>query len=470
MNFEVIIGIEIHCELKTTTKMFSGAPVTFGQAPNSAVNEIDLAHPGTLPCVNKEAVRKALLACYACHCEIDTLVRFDRKNYYYSDLPKGYQITQQFHPIGSHGYITLSTGKKVRLNRIHMEEDTAKQFHLSDKTEMDFNRAGVPLVEIVSEPDLRSSAEAIDYVNQLREILEYLDVSDAKMEEGSIRCDINISLRPYGYDGFGTKVEIKNLNSLANIERAIEFESERQSELYLRGKSVIQETRRFDEASRTTKSMRTKETALDYKYFPEPNIFPIRLSEKWLKEIQDNMPESAKAKRERFVGLGLSETDAAILVSQRPLAAFFEETIQYTDQIKAVANWLLVDTLGYCNKENLPVADLKLKPKALADLIDLIQNKTISSKQAKEVFAQLLEGRDAGEVVKSKGMTQVSDAGFIQSLIDEVLAENPQLIADYRAGKDRSLGFVVGQVMKKSQGKANPALTSDLAKKALSGQ
>ena len=298
MNYETVIGIEIHCELKTKTKMFSGAPVAFGKVANTCVNEIDLGHPGCLPCVNKEAVRLAIKAATALHCEIDTLVRFDRKNYYYSDLPKGFQITQQFHPIGSGGWLEIETSqgkKKIRLNRMHMEEDTAKQFHTQEGTLIDFNRAGTPLVEIVSEPDMRSGEEAAAYVEKLRMILLYLGVSDVKMEEGSMRCDVNISLRPEGSETFGVKTEIKNLNSISNVQKAIDAEVERQRAILEAGGEVEQATRRYDETQKTTIMMRKKEGNVDYKYFPEPNIFPIRLDDRWIADIQEHLEDVSLA-------------------------------------------------------------------------------------------------------------------------------------------------------------------------------
>ena len=328
MNYETIIGIEIHCELKTKTKMFSSAPVAFGEVANTCTNEIDLGHPGTLPCVNKEAVRLAVKACTAMNCTIDPLVKFDRKNYYYSDLPKGYQITQQFHPIGRNGCVTIETEngtKDIRINRIHMEEDTAKQFHSDAGTLIDFNRAGTPLIEIVSEADMRSGAEAAAYVEKLRTLLYYLGVSDVKMEEGSMRCDVNVSIRPVGSETFGTKTEVKNLNSISNVQKAIDAEVERQIALVEAGEKVEQATRRYDETQKTTILMRKKEGSVDYKFFPEPNIFPIRLSDAWIKDIQDNMEELPDARKARYMSEnGLSDYDAGVLVANRELSDFYD--------------------------------------------------------------------------------------------------------------------------------------------------
>ncbi|MDH6366422.1 MULTISPECIES: Asp-tRNA(Asn)/Glu-tRNA(Gln) amidotransferase subunit GatB [unclassified Breznakia] len=466
MNFEVIIGIEIHCELKTNTKMFSSAPLSFAATPNTCTNEIDLGMPGTLPCVNKEAVRSAVKACLATNCEVDRLIRFDRKNYYYSDLPKGFQITQQFYPIGSNGSVTIPTeeGEKVvRLNRIHMEEDTAKQFHTDEGTMIDFNRAGTPLIEIVSEPDMRNGKEAAAYVEEIRKTLYYLGVSDVRMEEGSLRCDVNISLRPYGSDVLGAKAEIKNLNSIANVQRAIEYEMKRQNEILLAGGTVSQATLRFDEATRQTVEMRKKEGAVDYKYFPEPNIFPIRIDDEMMQDIIDNMPELPKERYETYISTyELSDYDANTLVANKELSDFFNETVAHTKEYKLVANWLLGDVSAYLNKNGLQIQESKLAPIELASMINMVANKEISSKQAKEVFEGIVEGKTAKAVVKEKGMEQLSDPNAILALINQALDANPQSIEDFKNGKDRAVGFLVGQVMKLSKGQANPGLTNKL--------
>jgi len=471
MKFETVIGIEIHCELKTKTKMFSGAPVSFGAPANSCVNEIDLGHPGVLPCVNKEAVRLAIMAATALHCEIDPLVKFDRKNYYYSDLPKGFQITQQFHPIGKGGYVEIETeaGKKqIRLNRIHMEEDTAKQFHNDAGTLIDFNRAGTPLVEIVSEADMRSGKEAAAYVEKLRSILHYLNVSDVKMEEGSMRCDVNISLREEGSSAFGVKTEIKNLNSIANVQKAVEYEVQRQSKIIESGQEVVQETRRYDEAQKATVSMRKKEGNVDYKYFPEPNILPIRLNEAWIKEIQDHLPELPDARKERYMSsYGLNDYDAGVLVANRDLAQFYDEVCKHTKEYKMAANWTIVEVTSALNKANRKPDDNPCNPKHLADMINMVKNQTISSKQAKTVFEEIMKGKDPNTVVEEKGMKQMSDSTELLKMINEVLDNNPKSIEDYKNGKDRAVGFLVGQVMKASKGTANPAMTNQLIKAEL---
>lgn len=466
MEFETVIGIEIHCELKTRTKMFSGAPVQFGMAPNSCTSEVDLGHPGTLPCLNQHAVELAVRACTALHCTIDPLVRFDRKNYYYSDLPKGFQITQQFHPIGRNGYVTIRVDgqqKKIRLNRIHMEEDTAKQFHGSEGTAIDFNRAGTPLIEIVSEADMRSGKEAAAYVEALRTTLYYLGVSDVKMEEGSMRCDVNVSIHPMGSETFGTKTEIKNLNSIANVQKAIEAEVSRQRKAVENGEAIVQATYRFDEATRTTVMMRKKEGTVDYKFFPEPNITPIRLKDAWIQAIQDAMPELPDQRLERYLqSYGLSDYDAGILIQNKELSDFYDAVMQHTGLAKQAANWTVGELVAALNKKNQTIQTCPIQPQHLAALVEMIEAKEISGKQAKEIFTDVVDGKDPKQIIKAKGMKQVSDEGAILAIVNEVLDEQPQSILDYKNGKDRAIGFLVGQVMKKSKGQANPQMTNRL--------
>lgn len=470
MDYYVTIGIEIHCELKTNTKMFSGAPVRFGKVANTCTSVVDLGHPGILPCVNKEAVRLAIKACTAMHCELDTLLKFDRKNYYYSDLPKGFQITQQFHPIGKNGYVEIEVDgekKNIRIERIHMEEDTAKQFHKDTGTYIDFNRAGTPLIEIVSCPDMHSAKEAAAYVETLRKNLLYLNVSDVKMEEGSMRCDVNISLSK-DKDTLGTKTEIKNLNSIANVQKAVQAEIERQSALLDEGKSVEQETRRYDESLKTTVLMRKKEGNVDYKYFPEPNIFPIQLDPNWVKEIQDSLEELPEQKIERFMKeYGLSEYDANVLVNDRAMADYYEEVCKHTKNAKKVCNWIIGDVSAYLNKKNTNFDSIEVKPEYIASLVDSIEAGDISGKQGKVVFEEVMLNKDPKKVIEEKGMKQVSDDGAILALVTSVLDANPQSIEDYKNGKDRAVGFLVGQVMKASKGQANPKRTNELIKEEL---
>lgn len=465
MNYETVIGIEIHCELKTKSKMFSGAPVAVNMQPNTCVNEIDLGHPGVLPSLNKEAVRLSVLACSALNLEIDPVVRFDRKNYYYSDLPKGFQITQQFHPIGQHGYIDLELeegSKRIRINRLHMEEDTAKQYHADEETWIDFNRAGTPLIEIVSEADIRSAKEAMAYVEKLRNILVYLDVTDGKMEEGSLRCDINISLREIGTETFGVKTEVKNLNSISNIERAIQAEVERQSALLNAGDVVEQATRRYDDVAKTTILMRKKEGTVDYKYFPEPNIPPIRLDQKWIESIQASMPELPDVRHARYMGLGLSDYDAQVLISNKALSDFFDQLLKHTRYVKLAANYCISDLLANISQKELSDESYALKIEEMGQLINGLGKQDISSKQAKDIFVELLKGKDYQATIKALNIEQVSDTSVLSAMIEAVLAENEQSIIDYHNGKDRALGFLMGQIMKKSKGQANPALTNKL--------
>ena len=469
-KYKTTIGIEIHCELKTGTKMFSGAPVKFGETANTCTSVVDLAMPGTLPSVNKEAVRLAIKACTGLHCDIDPLVKFDRKNYYYSDLPKGFQITQQFHPIGRDGYVEIETeegSKRIRIERIHMEEDTAKQFHRETGTYIDFNRAGVPLVEIVSRPDMHSAEEAAAYVDTLRQILLYLNVSDVKMEEGSMRCDVNISLS--ADDSLGTKTEIKNLNSIANVQKAVAAEIERQSRILDEGGRVEQATRRYDESQKTTVLMRKKEGSVDYKYFPEPNIFPIQLDEAWIRDIQDTMEELPAARRARFMkDYGLGEYDAQVLVADPVMADYYEEAAKTAKDAKKTANWVIGDLSAALNRDNRTFASAGVAPEHLAQLVNLVADGTISGKQAKTVFEDMLSsGKEPAKIVEEKGMKQVTDEGAILALVTEVLDANPKSIEDYKAGKDRAIGFLVGQVMKKSRGTANPKRTNELIREEL---
>lgn len=464
------IGIEIHCELKTDTKMFSGAPVTFGEKANTCTSAVDLGLPGTLPCVNKNAVKLAIKACTGLNCTIDPLVKFDRKNYYYSDLPKGFQITQQFHPIGKDGFVEIETEegkKKIRIERIHMEEDTAKQFHKDTGTYIDFNRAGVPLVEIVSRPDMHTAEEAAAYVEALRQILFYLNVSDVRMEEGSMRCDVNISLSD-DPEKLGTKTEIKNLNSIANVQKAVAAEIERQSALLDAGEKVEQATRRFDEPTKSTILMRKKEGNVDYKYFPEPNIFPIALDPAWIEDIQAHMEELPQARLERMKKqYGLSDYDAEVLVNDRSKADFYEEAMKEAKDAKKMANWVIGDISAWLNKNNMSIEESSLTPAAAAELVNVIHEGKISGKQGKEIFEDVMQGRKPSDVIKEKGMEQVSDDSALLEMVSSVLDANPQSIEDYKNGKDRAIGFLVGQVMKASKGKANPKKTNELIRSEL---
>jgi len=467
MNFEAVIGIEIHVEMKTKSKMFSPAPVLFGAEPNTLVCPLDIAFPGTMPVVNKQAVINAIRVSNALHMSIDDELWFDRKNYFYSDLPKGFQITQNERPIGRDGYVTIKVNgqdKKIEIERLHMEEDTCKQLHLSNFSLLDYNRAGTPLIEIVSRPNIRSGEEAMKYVEQIRSIVQYSNVSDGKMEEGSLRCDVNISLRPIGSEKFGTKVEIKNLNSLSNVEKAIEFEIVRQQKLLLSGQPVEQETRRFDEVRKETVLMRKKTDAVDYKYFCEPNITPIKLSQEFIKDAIATCPELAASKKERYIKeLGLSEYDADIVLADKEVSEYFDKTLESKANPKLLVNWVMVDVMAYLNKNNIAISALKLSPAHLGELVNLITEGKISSKQAKDVFARIVESDESpADVANKLGIVQMSDESQILALVQEVISENPQSVIDFKNGKDRAVGFLVGQVMKKSHGKANPAMTSKM--------
>lgn len=467
MNFEQVIGLEVHCELKTNSKMFTASPVTFGKEPNTMINEVDLSMPGTLPVLNKRGVEFGLRVCHALHMEIDELLCFDRKNYYYSDLPRGYQVTQDKRPIGKNGYIDVEVDgktKRIEIERLHLEEDTAKQLHFSDYTLIDFNRSGIPLIEIVTKPNIRSGAEAAAYLEKLRQIFLYTEISDAKLEEGSMRCDVNISIRPFGSEKFGTRIEIKNLNSISNVQKAIEFESLRQEKVLIQGGSLVQETRRFDETLKETVTMRAKGDAVDYKYYPEPNIMPVRLDHDWVMSIKEALPmmadEREKLYREEY---DIPAIDAKNLVATKQMSDFFNEAIKDCKHYKLVSNWLLGEVLAYLNKMNVTLSDTPLTPLYLAKMINFIQSETISSKQAKKVFELIMkEGKDPEIIIEEKHMKQISNVEELTKIINEVLDANQQSIIDFKNGKDRAMGFLVGQIMKKSGGQANPAKTNQI--------
>ena len=467
MNFETVIGLEVHCELKTKSKMFSGAPVTFGQAPNTNVNIVDLGMTGAMPVLNKAGVEYAIRVCSALNMEIDELVCFDRKNYYYSDLPKGFQITQDRHPIGRNGTMNIEVnGQKqvIEIERLHMEEDTAKQLHFDDYSLIDYNRAGIPLIEIVTRPTIRSGAAAAAYLEKLRQILLFTDVSDAKMEEGSMRCDVNVSIRPFGSDKFGTRTEIKNLNSISNVQKAIEYEVARQEKVLISGGEVLQETRRYDEDKKETVVMRAKGDAVDYKYYPEPNILPIRLDHQWVEDIIARIPEMPESRVERYINeYKIPKTDALILVQTKEISDFFEAVVNHTKYYKIACNWMLGEVQAYINKNNLIITDTKMAPEYLAKMINYIQDGTISSKQGKKVFEILIkEGKDPEIIIEENNMKQISSPEELTVIINEVLDANSQSIEDYRNGKDRAVGFLIGQIMKKTGGQANPAVSNKL--------
>lgn len=468
MNFEPVIGLEIHVQMKTKSKMFSSSPNSFSRFPNSEVTPFDMAFPGTMPVVNKQAVINAIRVANALHMNIDHTLHFDRKNYFYADLPKGFQITQQRRPIGSNGYLMIKdkdgNPKRIGIERIHMEEDTCKQLHFVDYSLLDYNRAGAPLVEIVSYPEMRSDVEASRYVEAIRNIVVYSLTSDGKMEEGSLRVDVNVSLRPYGSSEFGTKVELKNLNSLKNIELALAYEISRQSSILLSGGKVEQETRRFDESSGKTILMRKKTDAVDYKYFPEPNITPIKLSDEFVNEAISTCPELYDSKKNRYLSYGLAEVDADIILSSLDMAYYFEKCINGNEKLaKTISNFLIVETNSYLNKNGLTMADFKLAPTDLARLASM-QEEGYSHKQCADIFFYCLDNDSSIEdAVKALHIEkQSNDAGEILPMVTEVLDANPQSIADFKGGNGRAIGFLIGQVMKKGKGKINASLVAKI--------
>ncbi|NAO99648.1 Asp-tRNA(Asn)/Glu-tRNA(Gln) amidotransferase subunit GatB [Halomonas sp. MG34] len=473
MNFETIIGLEVHVELKTDSKIFSPSTNEFGTNPNTNVNPIDLGYPGVLPVLNEQAVNFAMKAAMALNCEIATDTKFDRKNYFYPDNPKAYQISQFDKPIGENGWIEIEVnGKKKRIGitRLHLEEDAGKLTHGDDGySYVDFNRQGTPLVEIVSEPDMRSPEEAYAYLEKLKSIIQYTGVSDVKMEEGSLRCDANISLRPIGQEQFGTKAELKNLNSFSYVQKGLEFEEKRQEKELLTGGEILQETRRYDEKTKETILMRVKEGSDDYRYFPEPDLVPLYIDEAWKERIRNEIPELPDARKARYIAqLGLSEYDASVLTSSKQMADFFEEAVNSGADMKQVSNWLMGEVSAYMNKHYKELGDLAITPEALAKMINLIEDGTISSKIAKKVFAELVEnGGDPDQVVKDKGLVQISDEGQLREIISNVLADNEQSIIDYKNGKDKAVKFLVGQVMKATKGQANPPMVNKILQEEL---
>lgn len=472
MNFEAVIGLEIHVQQKTKSKMFSSAPNSFSRDPNTQVAPLDMAFPGTMPVVNKQAVINAIRVANALHMEIDHTLYFDRKNYFYSDLPKGFQITQQRRPIGKNGYVMVDTpnGKKrIGIERIHMEEDTCKQEHFMDYSLLDYNRAGVPLCEIVSLPEISNGVEAREYAEAIRNIVVYSGTSDGKMEEGSMRCDTNISLRPYGQKEFGTKVEIKNINSFKNIELAIEYEMKRQSQLLLQGIKIQQETRRWDEASGKTVLMRVKTDAVDYKYFCEPNITPIHLSDEFVQDAIDTCPELYDSKKERYLKAGLSDADANVILANPKMTAYFEEGLAKVSNAKDLANFLIVEINSYLNKNEIVIENLKLSPLTLGEIVSYQEKGGLSHKQCTDILNKVLEEGCSPEEAKNALhiVAQVSDSSVIMGFVTEVLDKNPQSIQDFKNGNQRVLGFLVGQIMKASHGKVNPAEVSKTLRQEL---
>ena len=473
MEFEPVIGLEIHVELKTKSKMFSTAPVAYGKEPNTLCAPLDMAFPGTLPTVNKEGVIYAIRVSNALHLKIDNELHFDRKNYFYSDLPKGFQITQDRRPIGSDGYLEIEVDgktKRIGIERLHIEEDTCKQLHFPAFTLLNYNRAGTPLIEIVSKPELRSGEEAMKYVEKIRSIVVFSGVSDGKMEEGSLRVDTNVSIRPKGSNTFGTKVEVKNINSINYVQKAIDFEVNRQAKLLEEGKEILQETRRYDDKKNETISMRLKTDSVDYKYYPETNITPIKLSDEFIKNAIDSCPELAESKKNRYINEhGLNDYDASLLVSEKAVSDYYDEATKYSKAYKLLANWINVDVAAYLNKNIISISEFPLSPERLAGLVKMVEASEVNSNQAREIFAKMLEANiDACKAKEMLGISsQISDLDFIKDTINKVLEANSQAIIDYKEGKGRALGFLVGQTMKLTQGKINPKLATDLLSEEL---
>ncbi|MFO7028689.1 Asp-tRNA(Asn)/Glu-tRNA(Gln) amidotransferase GatCAB subunit B [Limnospira fusiformis CCALA 023] len=485
-EYEAVIGLETHCQLSTETKIFSNSSTQFGADPNTNIDPICLGLPGVLPVLNQKVLEYAVKAASALNCEIAPYSKFDRKQYFYPDLPKNYQISQFDLPIATNGWLEIEIvdennnpiRKRIGITRLHMEEDAGKLVHggsdrLSGSTYsmVDFNRAGIPLVEIVSEPDIRSGLEAAEYAQELRRIVRYLGVSDGNMQEGSLRCDVNISVRPVGQKEFGTKVEIKNMNSFSAIQRAIDYEIERQIAALEAGESLVQETRLWEEGSQRTISMRSKEGSSDYRYFPEPDLPPIQVSAEQLKQWKSELPELPAQKRHRYeTDLGLSAYDTRVLTDDRTVAEYFEATVAAGADTKQAANWLMGDITAYLKNEKLAINDIPLKPAELAELIALIGDNTISGKIAKDILPELLtKGGSPKQLVEKKGLIQISDTGELEAIIDEVIASHPQEVEKFKAGKTKLKGFFVGQVMKKTQGRADPQLTNKLISQKLEG-
>lgn len=473
-KYETVIGLEVHAELSTNSKIFCGCKTEFGAPPNTHTCPICLGHPGVLPVTNKQAVEFAMKAALALNCEISRETKFDRKNYFYPDSPKAYQISQYDQPIGLNGWIDIEVNgetKRIGITRLHLEEDAGKLTHtdFGGGSLVDFNRVGVPLVEIVSEPDLRSPEEAKAYLEKLKAIIQYTEVSDVRMEQGSLRCDANVSIRPYGQEEFGTKTELKNMNSFRNVQVGLEYEVERQTEVVSSGGTITQETRRWDEAGKKTISMRSKEEAHDYRYFPDPDLVKMQISEEWIEAVRATIPELPDARRERYMkDFGLSGDDAYVITLTKDSADFYDAATKTGADPKAVANWLMGDLFGYLNANSLELKDVKITPSGLGEMINLIEKGTISTKIAKTVFKEMVEtGKEPAKIVEEQGLVQISDEGALKQIVNDVIAANPQSVEDYKAGKKQSIGFLVGQVMKQTKGKANPPMVNKLLTEVL---
>lgn len=453
------IGIEVHVELKSLSKVFSNSKNNFNDPVNTNVNVIDLAYPGSLPRLNKEVINMAIKACLALNCDVTRLMHFDRKNYFYADLPKGFQITQQDTPIGTNGYIEIENGKKIRIERLHIEEDTCKSIH-SKETLLNFNRAGVPLLEIVSKPDIHSGLEAVQYVEKIRETLLYLGISDVKIEEGSMRCDVNVSVSDN--DTLGTKCEVKNIGSISNVKTAIDYEVSRQTELLKNGEIIKEQTRRYDDKTKTTILMRYKETGNDYRYFPEPDIPYFEITDEWIREIEKQMPILTDELKEKYEKLNINPQNIQTLISNRSLCMFLESVIDSVDAVIA-SNILTSDIAGYLNKNIVSIEDTKLTKEKFIELINMLKNEQLSSKQAKQIIPYLLEtDKNISSLIEELGLVQITDNTKLQEIINNVLNNNQESVNDYKNGHENALKYLMGQIMKESKGQANPKLVNEL--------
>ncbi|MBS4006810.1 MAG: Asp-tRNA(Asn)/Glu-tRNA(Gln) amidotransferase subunit GatB [Clostridium sp.] len=473
-KYETVIGLEVHVELATATKIFCSCPTEFGKEPNTHVCPVCLGLPGSLPVLNKRVVEFAIKAGLALNCEIPRFAKFDRKNYFYPDLPKAYQISQYDLPIALNGYLEFELNgetKRVGITRVHLEEDAGKLVHseFAGYSLADYNRTGVPLIEIVSEPDLRSPEEAKAYLEKLKSVIQYTGISDVKMEEGSLRCDANVSIMPAGSKEFGTRSEIKNMNSFKAVQRGLAYEVERQKEVLEAGGIVVQETRRWDEHKGITYAMRSKEEAHDYRYFPDPDLVPVMVEPVWVEEIRQSLPEMPDARRKRYISeWGLSEYDAEVITASKAMADFFEATLEEYHDAKAVANSLMGEILKHLNAQGIEIHETKLTPLHLAELLKLQAEGTISGKIAKTVFEEMfVSGKKPAEIVKEQGLVQISDEDAIAAIVAQVIADNPKSVEDFKAGTEKAIGFLVGQVMKISKGRANPEMANRLLREKL---
>lgn len=482
MEFESVIGLEVHAQLSTTTKLWCGCKTSYNAPANTHTCPVCLGHPGVLPMLNKTVVDYAIKLGLSMNATVNTYSEFSRKNYFYQDLPLGYQITQFEIPVVENGIVRAEVGEvgeekyplEVRVERAHIENDTGKTIHDDaitgkDRSFVDFNRAGTPLLEIVTRPDMRSGKEAYFYLQRLRQMLRFLDICDGNMEEGSLRCDANVSIRPKGEEKLGTKVEVKNMNSFRNVERAINFEIERQKKLYLAGEKIAQETRMWDADSSETKSMRSKEDSMDYRYFPEPDLIPLKIAENHIEAIRAELPELPDVRRERFIrDFGIPADDATTLTTTIEIANYYEAVAAVCNEPKLAANWVLSEALRVVNENAITLAEFQIQPKRLGALIALIKDKTISGKIAKTVFEEMLtSGDEPQKIVEAKGLVQITDVATLEPICKAAVEDNPNMVEQYKAGKDKLFGFFVGQVMKKTGGKANPALVNELIKKYL---